>query len=98
MSGPFKMSGSQFLGKGNQSKKSLNQEVASAAQYASPAKNENEKTKNASTSENQATKDQKTYEDTWKASDPYINLTKAKAPKEEIEKAKTRWSTGKNKI
>ena len=42
MSGPFKMSGSQFLGKGNQSKKSLNQEVASAATYASPAKKEEE--------------------------------------------------------
>ena len=92
MSGPFKMSGSQFLGKGNQSKTSSNQEVASAAPYASPAKNDKDKTGN------QATKDQKTYEDTWKASDPYINLTKAKAPKEEIEKAKTRWSTGKNKI
>tara|TARA_R110001592_G_scaffold104750_1_gene294750 strand:+ start:1042 stop:1329 length:288 start_codon:yes stop_codon:yes gene_type:complete len=38
MSGPFKMSGSQFLGKGNQSK-SLNEEMASAASYASPAKN-----------------------------------------------------------
>ena len=38
MSGPFKMSGSQFLGKGNQSKGS-NEEMASPAPYASPAKN-----------------------------------------------------------
>lgn len=89
MSGPFKMSGSQFLGKGNQSKKSLNQEVASAAPYASPAKNDKDK------KESQADKDQKTYENTWQSSKEYTNLTKAKAPANVIEKAKGKWSTGK---
>jgi hypothetical protein len=45
----------------------------------------------------QIDKEQKTYEDTWKASDAYKNLTKAKAPKEAVENAKTKWSTGKKK-
>ena len=44
MSGPFKMSGSQFLGKGNQSK-GLNEEMASAASYASPAKKDEKEEK-----------------------------------------------------
>ena len=95
MSGPFKMSGSKFLGKGNQSKKSLNQELASAATYATPVKNESEKTKNTSTSGNQADKDQKTYENTWQSSKEYTNLTKANAPANIIAEAKDKWSKGK---
>ena len=37
-------------------------------------------------------KKQKTYENEWKKSAAYINLTKANAPKEVLDKAKNKWS------
>jgi len=39
-----------------------------------------------------ANKDQKTYEKLWEESASYLNLTKAGAPKEVLEKAKNKWS------
>tara|TARA_R110000737_G_C14446503_1_gene462394 strand:+ start:194 stop:502 length:309 start_codon:yes stop_codon:yes gene_type:complete len=37
-------------------------------------------------------KKQKTYENEWKKSAAYINLTKANAPKEVLDRAKNKWS------
>jgi hypothetical protein len=58
---------------------------------------DNDRRKAEGTPYKQIDKEQKTYEDTWKSSDAYKNLTKANAPKEAVENAKTKWSTGKNK-